>query len=98
MSPKLQKEISAQDNAIDWQRVGDLAHAPRALAVPITGGQDRQLDSVMSAGLSSWRIPSLRGSNWDGKTGLLVDEKTFNDLVGGQSKAPPITQSSPVVH
>src|SRR5476649_1405717 len=38
LSPKLQKEISAQDNAIDCQRVGDLAHAPRALAVPITGG------------------------------------------------------------
>jgi hypothetical protein len=35
------------------------------------------------------------GSNWDGKTGLLVDEKTFNDLVGGQDKAPPITQSQP---
>src|SRR6266403_6375031 len=26
---------------------------------------------------------------------LLVDEKTFNDLVGGQSKAPPVTLSSP---
>ena len=32
---------------IDWQRVGDLAHAPRALAVPITGGQDG-VDSVVS--------------------------------------------------
>jgi L,D-transpeptidase ErfK/SrfK len=96
LSPKLQKEISAQNNAIDWQRVGDLAHAPRALAVPITGGQDG-VDSVVSQSqLVENTLP--QGSNWDGKTGLLVDEKTFNDLVGGQSKAPPITQSSPVVH
>jgi hypothetical protein len=29
------------------------------------------------------------GSNWDGNTGLLVDEKTFNDLVNGKSQAPP---------
>ena len=33
------------------------------------------------------------GSNWDGKSGLLVDEKTFNDLVGGQSKATAVNQS-----
>jgi hypothetical protein len=26
---------------------------------------------------------------------LLVDEKTFNDLVGGQVKAPAISQSQP---
>jgi L,D-transpeptidase ErfK/SrfK len=96
LSPKLQKEISAQENAIDWQRVGDLAHAPRALPVPVTGGQDG-VDSVVSQSLLVENtLPE--GSNWDGKTGLLVDEKTFNDLVGGQSKAPPITQASPAVH
>jgi hypothetical protein len=35
------------------------------------------------------------GSNWDGKTGLLVDEKTFNDLVGGQSKVTSVGPSEP---
>jgi hypothetical protein len=29
------------------------------------------------------------GSNWDGQTGLLVDEKTFNDLLNGRDKAAP---------
>jgi L,D-transpeptidase ErfK/SrfK len=33
------------------------------------------------------------GSNWDGKTGLLVDEKTYNELVGAREK-PPATQAS----
>ena len=28
------------------------------------------------------------GSNWDGKSGLLVDEKTFNELLGGRADAP----------
>ncbi len=41
-----------------------------------------------------WKICCRQGSNWDGKTGLLVDEKTFNDLVNGQqSKTPPMTAS-----
>jgi len=25
------------------------------------------------------------GSNWDGKSGLLIDEKTFRELVGDRS-------------
>jgi L,D-transpeptidase ErfK/SrfK len=91
LSPKLRKEISTKDNAIDWQRVGDLAHSPRALAVPITGDQGG-VDAVVSQSL---RVENMLpdGSNWDGKSGLLVDEKTFNELVGGQSKAPPVSQS-----
>jgi hypothetical protein len=32
------------------------------------------------------------GSNWDGKLGILVDEKTFNELVSGRSDAPPASQ------
>ena len=38
------------------------------------------------------------GSNWDGKTGLLVDEKTFNELLGGRAEAPPASQTQALVH
>jgi hypothetical protein len=93
VGPKLLRQVSVQDNGIDWQRVGDLAHSPRAVPVPITGDHEG-IDSVVSQSLLVENtLPE--GSNWDGKTGLLVDEKTFNDLVGGQSKAPPVTQSPP---
>ncbi|MGA2188517.1 MAG: L,D-transpeptidase family protein [Steroidobacteraceae bacterium] len=96
LSPKLRKEVSVQDDGIDWQRVGDVAHAPRALPVPVTGGSGG-IDAVVSQSLLVENtLPE--GSNWDGKTGLLVDEKTFNDLVGGQAKAPPISQSQPSTH
>jgi L,D-transpeptidase ErfK/SrfK len=93
LNPKVHKEISDQNNDIDWQRVGDLAHSPRAVPVPVTGGHEG-IDAVVSDSLLVENtLPE--GSNWDGKTGLLVDEKTFNELVGGQAKAPPITQSQP---
>ncbi len=85
-------EVSDKDNDIDWQRVGDLAHSPRALPVPVTGGHDG-IDAVVSQSLLVENMLP-QGSNWDGKTGLLVDEKTFNDLVNGQqSKTPPMTAS-----
>ena len=76
---------------IDWQRVGDLAHSPRAVPVPVTGGHDG-LDAVLAQSvLVENTLPE--GSNWDGKSGLLVDEKTFNDLVSGRVSAPPVSQS-----
>jgi L,D-transpeptidase ErfK/SrfK len=94
-NPKARHELSVQTDSIDWQRVGDLAHAPRAVPFPVTtGGAD--VDAVLAQSvLVANTLPE--GSNWDGKTGLLVDEKTFNDLVGGQSKAPPVSSpdSSP---
>jgi L,D-transpeptidase ErfK/SrfK len=87
LNPKLQKKISDHDKEIDWQRVGDVAHSPRAVPVPITGGLGG-IDAVLGKSLLVENtLPT--GSNWDGKTGLLVDEKTFKELLGGRSEAPP---------
>ena len=87
LNPKLQKKISDHDNEIDWQRVGDVAHSPRAVPVPITGGLGGIDDVIGKSLLVENTLPA--GSNWDGKTGLLVDEKTFKELLGGRSEAPP---------
>ena len=87
LNPKLGAKISEHANEIDWDRVAELAHSPRAIAVPITGGHDG-VDAIVAASLLVENtLPT--GSNWDGKSGLLVDEKTFNDLVGGRDKAEP---------
>jgi L,D-transpeptidase ErfK/SrfK len=87
---KIGQRIEGQDKDIDWQRVGDLAHAPRAIAVPVTGG-GAGLDEVLANSLLVENtLPE--GSNWDGKSGLLVDETTFNELVSGRSDAPPASQ------
>jgi L,D-transpeptidase ErfK/SrfK len=87
LNPKLSAKISEHSNEIDWDRVGELAHTPRAVPVPITGGHDGVDAIVASSLLVENTLPT--GSNWDGKSGLLVDEKTFNDLVGGRDKPAP---------
>src|SRR6202046_731464 len=86
LNPKLGAKISEHSNEIDWQRVGDLAHTPRAVPVPVTGGQEG-VDGVIAQGVLVENILP-EGSNWDGQSGLLVDEKTFNDLLNGRDKAP----------
>jgi len=96
LSPKLRKKIAEHDGEIDWQRVGDLAHSPRAVPVPVTGGLGG-IDEVLSHSLLvANTLPE--GSNWDGQTGLLVDEKTFKEMVGGRAEAPPATQTQASVH
>jgi L,D-transpeptidase ErfK/SrfK len=95
LNPKLQKKISDHDNEIDWQRVGDVAHSPRAVPVPITGGLGGVDDVIGKSLLVENTLPA--GSNWDGKTGLLVDEKTFKELLGGRTEAPPASQTQTAV-
>src|SRR6266404_3691425 len=93
LHPKQRGKIAQHDDEIDWQRVGDLAHSPRAVPVPVTGGGG-DVDAVVAQGvLVQNTLPE--GSNWDGQSGLLVDEKTFNDLVGGQSKVTSVGQPEP---
>jgi L,D-transpeptidase ErfK/SrfK len=89
LNPKSQKKIGDHDNDIDWQRIGDLAHSPRAVPVPITGA-GAGIDEVISNSLLVENTLPV-GSNWDGKSGLLVDEKTFKELLGGRNEAPPVT-------
>jgi L,D-transpeptidase ErfK/SrfK len=103
LNPKLGAKISEHASEIDWDRVGALAHSPRAIPVPITGGHEG-VDTILTSSLLVQNtLPT--GSNWDGKSGLLVDEKTFNDLVGGREKpapatpgAIPTTQNQGLVH
>jgi L,D-transpeptidase ErfK/SrfK len=96
LSPKLRQSVEAHDAEIDWQRVGDLAHSPRAVPVPVTGTTEG-IDAVLAQSvLVENTLPT--GSNWDGKSGLLVDEKTFNELVGGRTAAPSPAQSPPVAN
>jgi L,D-transpeptidase ErfK/SrfK len=96
LNPKLRKSIADHGDDIDWQRVGDLAHSPRAVPVPVTGGLGG-IDEVLSQSLLvANTLPE--GSNWDGQTGLLVDEKTYKEMVGGRAEAPPATQTQAAVH
>jgi len=81
--PEAARRINAGDAQLDWQRIGAVAHAPRALPVPVSSGHDG-LDGVLgTAHLVANTLPA--GSNWDGRSGLLIDEKTYRELLGERS-------------
>jgi L,D-transpeptidase ErfK/SrfK len=93
LSPKLRHRISEHESEIDWQRVGDVAHAPRAIPVPVTGDPVGTDEVVAGSLLVQNILPE--GSNWDGTSGLLVDEKTYNELLGDREKPAPAPAPAP---
>jgi L,D-transpeptidase ErfK/SrfK len=93
LSPKLRHRISEHESEIDWQRVGDMAHAPRGIPVPVTGDQQGTDEVIAQSLLVQNILPE--GSNWDGTSGLLVDEKTYNELLGDREKPAAATAPAP---
>ena len=81
--PEAARRIHAGDAELDWQRIGTLARTPRALPVPVSSGHDGVEEVVGAARLVANTLPA--GSNWDGKTGLLIDEKSYRELLGQRS-------------
>jgi L,D-transpeptidase ErfK/SrfK len=91
LNPKLRPRIAALDKDIDWARVRELAHKPRGVPVPVTGGRPA-LDAVVAdSQLVENTVPT--GSNWDGKSGLLIDEKSFRELLGDRDTPPPVSRA-----
>ncbi|MGA2709727.1 MAG: L,D-transpeptidase family protein [Steroidobacteraceae bacterium] len=91
LNPKLRPRIAALDKDIDWARVRELAHQPRGVPVPVTGGKPG-LDAVVAdSRLVENMVPA--GSNWDGKSGLLIDEKSFRELLGDRDTPPPVSSA-----
>jgi L,D-transpeptidase ErfK/SrfK len=80
------RRIAPHVKDIDWQRVADLVHKPRGIPVPIMGGGDGLEAIVERARLVQNTVPI--GSNWDGKSGLLIDEKTYRELTGRADQRP----------
>jgi L,D-transpeptidase ErfK/SrfK len=79
MAERIQKELAARKEKIDWAAVAKLSEEPRGIPVSVTGGPD-QIDSIVaSATIVQNKVAP--GATWDGLSDLPVDEATFQELV-----------------
>jgi L,D-transpeptidase ErfK/SrfK len=79
LAERIQKELAARKEKIDWEAVARLSRDPRGIPVSVSGGPD-QLDNIIStASLVQNKVPA--GATWDGLSDLPVDEATFQELV-----------------
>jgi L,D-transpeptidase ErfK/SrfK len=98
LAARLQQQVQAHHEQVDWARVAELAHSPRGVAVPITTA-DPDLEQLLAA---APRVQNLlpEGSTWNGTSDLPMDEATFRQVVsemepGAAAPAGPSASAAP---
>ncbi len=86
LAARIQKELKARGETIDWAAVSSIAHEPRGIPVPIAGGSASVDTEVAAAAVVENRVPD--GATWDGVSGLPIDEKTFQDMFSDNEAEP----------
>ena len=79
LAERIQKELAARKEKIDWEAVAKLSHEPRGIPVSVTGGPDQLDHIVATATIVQNKVAP--GATWDGVSDLPVDEATFQELV-----------------
>jgi L,D-transpeptidase ErfK/SrfK len=79
MAERIQKELQARKEKIDWEAVAKLTNEPRGIPVSVTGGPDQLEAIVANATIVQNKVAP--GATWDGISDLPVDEATFQELV-----------------
>jgi L,D-transpeptidase ErfK/SrfK len=97
LATRLQQQVKAHHEQVDWSLVSSLAHSPRGVPVPVTV-PDSSLEQVLAA---APRVQNVlpEGSTWDGTSDLPMDEASFRQIAseiepGGASAGPPAGSSS----
>ena len=89
LAERIQKELAARNEKIDWEAVTQLTHDPRGIPVSISGGPDSLVAIVAGATLVQNKVAP--GATWDGVSDLPVDEATFKELMSDREPAVEAT-------
>lgn len=92
LAERIQKELKARKETIDWEAVSKLAHEPRGIPVPVSLAQASVEQEIAGARLVKNTVPA--GANWDGKSDLPVDEQTFQEMFSETDPQAPAASPS----
>jgi L,D-transpeptidase ErfK/SrfK len=79
LATRLQQQVKAHHEQVDWGLVTSLARSPRGIPVSVTAA-DSSLEQVLAA---APRVQNVlpEGSTWDGTSDLPMDEAAFRQVV-----------------
>ena len=79
LAVKLQQQLQAHHEQVDWKLVSSLTLSPRGLPVPITM-PDASVEQILAAAV---RVRNVlpEGSTWDGNSDLPMDEASFRQIL-----------------
>ena len=78
LAARLEHQVQAHHEQVDWDQVAALARSPRGVPVPITSGAS--LEQILA---NAPRVQNVlpEGSTWDGKSDLPMDEDSFKQML-----------------
>jgi L,D-transpeptidase ErfK/SrfK len=87
LAARLQQQLKAHKDKVDWSLVTSLAGNPRGVPVPITDSAVT-VEQVLAA---APRVQNVlpEGSTWDGKSDLPMDEASFKQMLSEIEPAAP---------
>jgi L,D-transpeptidase ErfK/SrfK len=94
LADRIQKELAARKEKIDWDAVAKLSKEPRGIPVSVTGGPDQLEAIVTSASIVQNKVAP--GATWDGISDLPVDEATFQELVSDREPSVESAEAAAV--
>ena len=87
MTKRIQAELKARDEKVDWARVAEITKDPRGLALSVTQSEQDVAAVIKAAPRVQNRVPE--GGNWDGADDpALQAQRDVEGMVTEQQQAP----------
>ncbi len=87
LTKRIQTELAARKEAINWTKVAEIARDPRGLAVAVAVGEAGATEVIAAAPRVQNRIPE--GANWDGADDPAMQaQNDVRDMVVEQKQVP----------
>jgi L,D-transpeptidase ErfK/SrfK len=87
LGTRIQQQLAARKETVDWQRVALIAKDPLGLALSVTQKDQTDASVIAAAPRVQNRVPA--GSNWDGADDpALAMQNDVQEMVGEQRQAP----------
>ena len=93
LAERIQRDLKARGEQVNWDAVSKLAHDPRGLPVPISAGEASVERVIASAQRVQNHLPA--GSTWDGISNLPMDEQAFQKLAADRDPNAPAVVPAP---
>jgi L,D-transpeptidase ErfK/SrfK len=87
LSARIQQQLAARKESIDWQRVATIAQDPLGLVLSVSQTEQSDAQVIAAAPRVQNRVPE--GSNWDGTDDTAIAmQNDVQEMVGEQRQVP----------
>jgi L,D-transpeptidase ErfK/SrfK len=86
LGQRIQKQLAARGEAVNWERVAAIAHDPRGLVLSVSDATQDDAGLIAAAPRVENRVPA--GANWDGADDVAMQAKRDAEAAAAQRQSP----------